>query len=514
MRKILIADRGVMAARVIQACRDEGIESVAVYAGSDLFSVHSQSANEAYELSGATSAEGYLDGDQILAAATRAGADAIHPGGGAFGQDAGFAGVVTRAGLTWIGPSPKALERLNDLDRLRARAAECGVGMASRDGARGERSTARRIEVPCLVDRAQRVVTVSTRDASLRTPAQTLIAEAPARGLSAAQEGLLRRTAVAVLRDAGYVGAATCSFEVDQDSISLLGVTAGVPVEHQVTEEVTGLDLVREQLRLARGELLGDDDPTPVGHALHLRIDARDAVSGFGAEAGAVTRVVPSLGPGVRLDLGVQAGSQVEPGTDPLLAGLVVRGNDRKQMLERARRAVGQLILDGLPTLIAFHQAVLDGPWLRDASAPVGTAWLEEHLDSLGLRPQTEAVSQDALLPARETLVLEIGGRRVEVTVPCGRGPGGRSLRRTRERRGPRITSSQALASPMHGTVRQVAVKEGDRVVAGDLIAVIEAMEMEQHIAAHRHGLIQQVHISEGDQIGRDAAVCVIVGDA
>ncbi|MEJ7725422.1 MAG: biotin carboxylase N-terminal domain-containing protein, partial [Actinomycetes bacterium] len=426
MAKVLVANRGEIAVRIARACKDAGIASVAVYADQDRDALHVQVADEAYALEGATPGETYLVIDKLLDVAARSGADAVHPGYGFLAENAGFARAVIDAGLTWIGPPPTAIDALGDkvqarhiaqrvgaplvagtsdpvngADEVVAFAEQHGLPIAIKaafgGGGRGlkvarelgevaelyesavreavsafgrgecfvERylDRPRHVETQCLADQQGNVVVVSTRDCSLQRRHQKLVEEAPAPFLSAAQNAELVASSKAILREAGYVGAGTCEFLVGQDgTISFLEVNTRLQVEHPVTEEVTGIDLVREQLRIAAGEPLGYDDPPVHGHAIEFRINAEDAGAGFLPAPGTLTRWEPPSGPGVRLDSGYVSGQTVPGAYDSLVAKLVVSGASRTEALERARRALAEFVVEGMPTVIAFHRAVVSDP--------------------------------------------------------------------------------------------------------------------------------------------------------
>jgi acetyl-CoA/propionyl-CoA carboxylase, biotin carboxylase, biotin carboxyl carrier protein len=586
VRKVLIANRGEIAVRVARACRDAGLGSVAVYAEPDRDAVHVRVADEAFALGGVTAGQSYLDVGRVLAAAALSGADAVHPGYGFLAENAGFARAVIGAGLVWIGPPPSAIEVLGDKVSARAVAARAGAPLvagtadpvsgagevvafarlhglpvaikaAFGGGGRGlkvarsleeipelyesavREATAafgrgecfverflerpRHVETQCLADAHGNVVVVSTRDCSLQRRHQKLVEEAPAPFLTSEQTGELYRASKAILKEAGYVGAGTCEFLVGVDgSISFLEVNTRLQVEHPVSEEVTGLDLVREQLRIAAGEPLGYSDPPVRGHAIEFRINGEDPGRGFLPAPGTVTAWEAPSGPGVRVDAGVEAGSVVGQAFDSLLAKLIVTGATRVQALERARRALGEFRVEGLATVLPFHRAVVQDP----AFAPhdpgqafrVHTRWIETEYDNT-LPPYSGPVAPEAQPQARERVTVEVAGRRLEVVLPAGlitgSGGGGQgTARRPAPRRAATgravAVTGDALASPMQGTIVKVAVTEGQAVEPGDLVVVLEAMKMEQPLTAHKAGTIVSLAATVGTTVTAGATLCEI----
>ncbi|GAB2630666.1 acetyl/propionyl/methylcrotonyl-CoA carboxylase subunit alpha [Nocardia goodfellowii] len=580
MRKVLIANRGEIAVRIARACRDAGLTAVAVYADPDRDGMHARLADEAYALGGDTPVTSYLDAGKILRVAIESGADAVHPGYGFLSENADFAQAVIDAGLTWIGPPPAAIRMLGDKVAARriARAvgaplvpgtpepvAEAGEAMAFADrhglpiaikaafggGGRGLKVARVRAEIPelfdsavreatmafgrgecfveryldaprhvetqCLADTFGNVVVVSTRDCTLQRRHQKLVEEAPAPFLTADQRAELYRASKAILAHAGYVGAGTCEFLIGRDGVvSFLEVNTRLQVEHPVTEEVTGIDLVREMFRIANGEPLGYDDPEPRGHAVEFRINGEDPGRGFLPAPGTVTGFAPPSGPGVRLDTGVESGTVVGPAWDSLLAKLIVLGATREQALRRAARALAEFVVEGLPTTLPFHRAVVEDPAFIGDPFRVHTRWIETEFDNrIAAQPLDSAVAEP---PERETVVVEIGGRRLEVSLPAvapaGRPavvrPAGHFRRRTGSA-GPAGSSDATLFAPMQGTVVQVAVAEGQRVDAGDLVVVVEAMKMEQPLTAHRAGVVRDLTASVGATLSAGATICRLV---
>ncbi|CAM5410884.1 acetyl/propionyl/methylcrotonyl-CoA carboxylase subunit alpha [Streptomyces viridochromogenes] len=587
MRKVLIANRGEIAVRVARACRDAGIASVAVYADPDRDALHVRAADEAFALGGDTPATSYLDIDKVLNAAREAGADAVHPGYGFLSENAEFAQAVLDAGLIWIGPPPQAIRDLGDkvaarhiaqragaplvagtpdpvsgAEEVVAFAKEHGLPIAIKaafgGGGRGlkvartleevpelydsavreavaafgrgecfvERylDKPRHVETQCLADTHGNVVVVSTRDCSLQRRHQKLVEEAPAPFLSDAQVEELYAASKAILKEAGYVGAGTVEFLVGVDgTISFLEVNTRLQVEHPVTEEVAGIDLVREMFRIADGEELGYGDPVLRGHSFEFRINGEDPGRGFLPAPGTVTTFAPPSGPGVRLDAGVESGSVIGPAWDSLLAKLIVTGATREQALQRAARALEEFQVEGMATAIPFHRAVVKdpafAPELTGSADPftVHTRWIETEFVN-DIKPFTAPTDTDTDEAGRDTVVVEVGGRRLEVSLPASLGmalartgleAGARPKRRAARTSGP-AASGDTLASPMQGTVVKVAVEEGQKVKEGDLIVVLEAMKMEQPLTAHRSGTVKDLTAEVGASLTSGAPICEI----
>jgi acetyl-CoA/propionyl-CoA carboxylase, biotin carboxylase, biotin carboxyl carrier protein len=581
VRRVLIANRGEIAVRVVRACRDAGLLSIAVYAEPDLGALHARLADQAYALGGSTPADSYLDIEKILAVAARAHADAVHPGYGFLAENATFARAVVDRGLTWIGPPAAAIDALGDKVRARQIAASVGaplvpgtsepVGSANEvvafaheyglplaikaafgGGGRGLRvartldeipalfeaavreaissfgrgecfverylDRPRHVETQCLADAHGHVVVLSTRDCSLQRRHQKLVEEAPAPFLTDTQNGALSTASKDILRAAGYVGAGTCEFLIAADgTISFLEVNTRLQVEHPVTEEVCGIDLVREQFRLAEGEELGYDDPPARGHSIEFRINGEDPGRGFLPSPGRLTAWRPPTGPGVRLDSGVEAGSDVPQAFDSLLAKLIVTGRDRAEALARARRALAEFEIEGLATVLPFHRAVVDDPAFApaDATAPftVHTRWIETEFDNT-IAPFAGAA--DAAEPApREVITVEVGGKRLEVTLPAGLGRSASSgVTPSRRHRGSAHGGGShhgaALTAPMQGTIVSVVATDGQVVEVGDLIVVLEAMKMEQPLTAHRTGTVTGLAVVAGQAVATGALICTI----
>lgn len=573
--KVLIANRGEIAVRVIRAARDAGIASVAVYAEPDADAPFVALADEAFALGGQTSAESYLVFDKILDAAARSGADAIHPGYGFLSENADFAQAVIDAGLIWIGPSPKAIADLGDKVTARhiAERADAPMAPGTKDpvadaaaveafaeehgmpiaikaafggGGRGmkvahERSEiaelfesatreatsafgrgecfveryldkARHVEAQVLADQHGNVIVVGTRDCSLQRRFQKLVEEAPAPFLTDEQRASIHDSAKRICREAGYFGAGTVEYLVGADGlISFLEVNTRLQVEHPVTEETTGLDLVREQFRIAEGhELSLREDPAPRGHAIEFRINGEDAAAGFMPAPGTVTRYHEPAGPGVRVDSGMREGTVIGGQFDSMLGKLIVWGATRDEAIARARRALGEYVVEGLPTVIPFHQAVLaDEAFTGNGeSFDVYTKWIEEEwVNELTPYVDPAEVEESDELPAKK-YVVEVDGRRVEVALPgalvLGGGPAPR--KKTKKRRGAgskSAVSGDAVVAPMQGTVIKINVENGQEVAEGDVVVVLEAMKMENPVKAHKAGVVSDLAVEAGSQINK-----------
>jgi len=583
LRKVLIANRGEIAIRVARACRDAGLASVAIYSDQDIDALHVKAADEAYALDGSSPAQTYLDIAKILGVAAGSGADAVHPGYGFLAENAAFARAVIDAGLTWIGPPPAAIDALGDKVKARDIAKRVGAPLAPgtsgpvssaeeiRDfareyglpvaikaafggGGRGlkvartldeieeqfesavrEATVAfgngecfaeryldrpRHVETQCLADRHGNVVVISTRDCSLQRRHQKLVEEAPAPFLSDAQVKQLYDASKSILREAGYVGAGTCEFLVAADgTISFLEVNTRLQVEHPVSEEVSGIDLVREMFRIADGEELGYDDPTLRGHSIEFRINAEDPARNFLPAPGTITEWNPPSGPGVRLDAGYTAGSTVPQSFDSLIGKLVVTGANREQALQRSRRALAEFTVGGMPTVLPFHRAVVNDPAFTGEPFSVFTRWIETEF-SAELEPQD-------LVPAeaeaeRQRLTVEVGGKRLEVTLPATlgvqsapastvAGAGGSSRPAgKRARGGVAKASGDALVTPMQGTIVKIVATDGQQVSADETVVVLEAMKMEQPLKAHKAGTITGLAVEVGQTVTSGTEICQI----
>jgi len=585
MRKVLIANRGEIAVRVIRAAKDAGLASVAVYADPDRDALHVRMADEAYALGGTTPGDSYLRIDKVIAAAAQSGADAVHPGYGFLSENAEFAQAVIDAGLTWIGPSPQSIRDLGDKVTARHIATRAGAPLvpgtsepvsgpeevidfatkhglpvaikaAFGGGGRGlkvartleeipemlasairEAETAfgrgecfveryldqpRHVEAQVLADQHGNVVVIGTRDCSLQRRHQKLVEEAPAPFLTDAQRESIHASAKAICKEAGYYGAGTVEYLVGNDGvISFLEVNTRLQVEHPVSEETTGVDLVREQFRIADGDKLRfTDDPVPRGHAFEFRINGEDPGRGFLPAPGVVTRYHEPAGPGVRVDSGIEGDSVIGGAFDSLLAKLIVWGENRTEALARARRALDEYVVEGMATALPFHRAIVRDEAFAPASPgqtfAVHTRWIETEFDNT-IPPFAGAAEGAAEAPARETVVVEVGGKRIEVSLPGGlafNGGGGSARKaapkRSLARKASAAASGDSLTAPMQGTIVKVAVADGDTVEAGQLIVVLEAMKMEQPINAHKAGVVSGLTAEPGAVVAAGSAICEI----
>ncbi|SFV23698.1 acetyl/propionyl/methylcrotonyl-CoA carboxylase subunit alpha [Micrococcus terreus] len=591
--RVLVANRGEIAVRVIRAAHDEGLTAVAVYAEPDRDALHVRMADEAISLGGSTAGDSYLVIEKIIEAARTAEADAVHPGYGFLSENADFARAVEAAGLVWIGPPAEAIEQLGDkvsarhlaqkvgaplvpgtadpvtsADEVLAFADEHGLPLAIKaahgGGGRGikvvrereditelyesavREATAafgrgecfverfldapRHVETQCLADAAGNVVVVSTRDCSLQRRNQKLVEEAPAPFLTAEQQERLYSSSKAILREAGYRGAGTCEFLVGVDgTISFLEVNTRLQVEHPVSEEVTGLDLVREQFRIARGEELGYGDPEVRGHSFEFRINGEDPGRGFMPAPGTLSTFRLPAGPGVRVDTGVEEGETISGAFDSMVAKVIVTGATREQALQRSRRALAEMQVEGMPTVLPFHRAVVSDPAFapQDGSAfTVHTRWIETDFQNT-LEPYQGGIPAAPDAPTaeeRRTMTVEVNGKRVEVTIPAifgaistsvtntakqaGRRRGGRG--RSRGGAAAAAANGDTLTSPMQGTIVKVAASVGDTVAEGDLIVVLEAMKMEQPLTAHKSGTLTELNAEAGATVTAGAAIATI----
>ena len=579
--KVLIANRGEIAVRVIRAARDAGIASVAVYAEPDADAPFVALADEAFALGGQNSAESYLVFDKILDAAAKSGADAIHPGYGFLSENADFAQAVIDAGLIWIGPSPQSIRDLGDKVTARhiaeradapmapgtpdpvkdaaeveAFADEHGLPIAIKaafgGGGRGmkvayerdevaelfESATreataafgrgecfveryldkARHVEAQILADQHGNVVVVGTRDCSLQRRFQKLVEEAPAPFLSDEQRTAIHESAKRICREAGYFGAGTVEYLVSSDGlISFLEVNTRLQVEHPVSEETTGLDLVREQFNIAEGgELSITEDPTPRGHAFEFRINGEDAAAGFMPAPGTIVSYSEPSGPGVRVDSGVRENTVIGGQFDSMLAKLIVWGPDRETALQRARRALAEYTVEGLPTVIPFHQAIVNDPAFsaENGSFDVYTKWIEEEwVNELPAYVDVETPEEEEAA-ASQKFVVEVGGRRIEVALPGNLLLGGGAPRKkSKKRRGSgskTAASGDAVVAPMQGTVIKVGVEEGQEVAEGDVVLILEAMKMENPVKAHKAGTVTGLSVEQGAQVNKGAVMLEI----
>ena len=571
--KVLIANRGEIAVRIIRAARDAQIKTVAVYANQDINSQHVKLADEAIALNGTTSADTYLVIAKIITAAKRTGADAVHPGYGFLAENADFARAVIDAGIIWIGPTPEAIERLGDKVSARHVAEKVGAPLAPGTinpvtsaeeilefvdthglpvaikaafggGGRGLKVARTREEIPelfdsatreavaafgrgecfvekyldkprhvetqCLADSAGNVVVVSTRDCSLQRRHQKLVEEAPAPFITDEQRDLLYSASKNILKEVGYVGAGTCEFLIGSDgTITFLEVNTRLQVEHPVSEEVTGLDLVREQFRIAEGGLVDYPDPVVTGHSFEFRINGEDAGANFRPTPGPVKLLRIPGGPGVRVDSGVVAGDVVSGSFDSLLAKLIVTGTDRKDALAKARRALSEFDVVGLPTVLPFHRLVVNDPAFApegDSPFSVYTSWIESEFVNT-VEPAPALNSPIEATDTRHSVVVEVDGKRLEVTVPDSLLPTSQRVHRpqaparSQTSGGSGGSGGHSVASPMQATVIKVEVKPGDAVVKGQTVVVLEAMKMEQSIPAPRDGVVASVGAEVGTTI-------------
>jgi acetyl-CoA/propionyl-CoA carboxylase, biotin carboxylase, biotin carboxyl carrier protein len=584
LSKVLVANRGEIAVRVIRACRDAGLASVAVYADPDRDAPFVRLADEAFALGGTTAAESYLVFDKLLDVAKRSGADSVHPGYGFLSENADFAQAVIDAELTWIGPTPQAIRDLGDkvtarhiatragaplvpgtdepvsgAEEVEAFAEEHGLPVAIKaafgGGGRGMKvarekkdiaelyesavreavaafgrgecfverylDKPRHVEAQVLADTHGNVIVVGTRDCSLQRRFQKLVEEAPAPFLTDEQRSTIHEAAKAICKEAGYHGAGTVEFLVGQDGlISFLEVNTRLQVEHPVSEETSGLDLVREQFRIAEGEVLNLlEDPEPRGHSIEFRINGEDAGRNFLPAPGTVTSISLPAGPGVRVDAGVEPGSVIGGQFDSLLAKLIVTGSDRAQALERSRRALAEFQVEGMATVLPFHRLVVDDPAFaatEEEGFTVHTRWIETEWDNT-VTPFEGGEDAEEDAGPRQTVVVEVGGRRLEVSLPgdlaIGGGGGAAAKAAPRKRgggRGGAKASGDAVTAPMQGTIIKVAVSDGDTVSAGDLVVVLEAMKMENPVLAHKDGTITGLAAEAGSSVSQGTVICEI----
>jgi acetyl-CoA/propionyl-CoA carboxylase biotin carboxyl carrier protein len=570
MKRVLIANRGEIAIRVIRACKDHGLESVAIYAEEDRDALHVRAADFAYSLNGVVAKDTYLNIPKIISLAKESGADAIHPGYGFLSENADFAQAVIDAGLIWIGPPPSAISALGDKVSARRIAAKAGAPLvagtqdpvagheevtafakeyglpvaikaAFGGGGRGlkvahtleeipelfasavreaiagfgrgecfvERylDKPRHVETQVLVDKHGHAVVVSTRDCSLQRRHQKLVEEAPAPFLTDAQNEELYRSSKAIMKEAGYIGAGTCEFLIGIDgTISFLEVNTRLQVEHPVSEEVTGIDLVREQFRIAMGEFLGFDDPVIRGHSLEFRINGEDPGRSFLPAPGRITSWRIPTGPGVRVDAGFTQGDVIGGNFDSLLAKLIVTGATRQQAIERARRALAEFEIGGLATALPFHRAIVDDPAFTE-NFSVYTSYIEsEFVNEIPAFDFQEADNETKA--ANELLVAEVNGKRFEIKVHT---PAPVVKRHRAKQSSAGGATGTALASPMQGTVVKIALQEGAQVEAGDLIIVLEAMKMEQPLNAHKSGIVTNLKVVIGETVASATVLCDII---
>ena len=570
MKRVLIANRGEIAVRVIRACLDHGLESVAIYSDEDRNSLHAQMATHAYALGGVSAASTYLNIPRIIEVAKQSGADAVHPGYGFLSENALFAQSVIDAGLIWIGPPPAAIKALGDKVSARKIAAKAGaplvagtadpvdnadeiIAFAKEHGlpvaikaahggggrglkiahtleeipeafasavreaiagfGRGECFVERYLEKPrhvetqVLVDKSGHAVVVSTRDCSLQRRHQKLVEEAPAPYLTDKQIEELYRSSKAIMKEAGYVGAGTCEFLIGVDgTISFLEVNTRLQVEHTVSEEVTGIDLVRQQFRIAMGEDLGFDDPQIRAHSFEFRINGEDPGRSFLPAPGRITQWQIPTGPGVRIDAGFRNGDTIGGNFDSLLAKLIVTGSTREEAVQRARRALAEFNVGGLATALPFHRAIMDDPAFTE-NFSIYTSYIENEFKN-EIPPFAQSALESQTHAAAEHLVTEINGKRFEIFVHA---PEPVHKRHRAKQGASGASAGTALTSPMQGTVVKVAVQEGQKVEAGELIIVLEAMKMEQPLSAHRSGVISNLSAIIGETVSSGSILCDII---
>ncbi len=583
IKKLLIANRGEIAVRIIRAAKDSGIKTVAVYAGADRDAQHVQLADEAYSLDGETAAETYLVVEKLLSVARRSGANAVHPGYGFLSENAVFAKAVVDAGLIWVGPPASAIERLGDKLSARQVAEKVGAPLApgtknpvssvaeveefvSKHGlpvaikaayggggrgikvvrdkseiqelfesatreavaafGRGEcfiekyLEKPRHVETQCLADEFGKVVVVSTRDCSLQRRHQKLVEEAPAPFLSDEQVKELYEASKKILKEVGYVGAGTCEFLVARDgTISFLEVNTRLQVEHPVSEEVTGIDLVREQFRIAQGGKLDYEDPAIKGHSIEFRINGEDAGRNFLPSPGPIHVFTTPSGPGIRVDSGVVSGDVISGNFDSMMAKLIVTGKDRNQALERARRALEEMQVHGLPTVLPFHRLIVSDPAFTadKGKFDVHTRWIETEWSN-PIEPWSGQQEQLPTPPQMKDLVVEVDGKRLTVSVPKFLFTGESSSvpkmhRRKKSHQASTHTGAKgnSLLAPMQATVVKLAVKDGQSVQEGELVVVLEAMKMEQPLTAHRAGKVSNIGVNVGATISAGTRILDIL---
>lgn len=570
MKSVLIANRGEIAVRVARACKDHGLKSIAIYSDEDRNALHVQFADESFALDGVTGAQTYLNIPKIIDLAKKSSADAVHPGYGFLSENAEFAEAVIAAGLIWIGPPPAAIRALGDKVSARKIAAKVGapqvagtadpvdsadeviafakahglpvaIKAAHGGGGRGlkvartfaeipelfasavreaisgfgrgecfvERylDKPRHVETQVLVDQHGNAIVVSTRDCSLQRRHQKLVEEAPAPFLTDAQNAELYRSSKAIMKEAGYVGAGTCEFLVGTDgTISFLEVNTRLQVEHPVSEEVAGVDLVREQFRIAMGEKIKNEDPIIRGHSIEFRINGEDPGRSFLPAPGTITKWEVPSGPGIRVDAGFTAGDVIGGNFDSLLAKLIVTGATRNEAINRAKRALAEFRVEGLATALPFHRAIISDPaFTKDFQ--VYTSYIEtEFVNEIPMFQNGTSGIGNTAKP--ETFIAEVNGHRFEVALHTNEV----SYKRHRAKSGVTgIITGDALTSPMQGTVVKIAVSEGDQVEVGDLIFVLEAMKMEQPLTAHKAGKIADISANIGATITSGSKLCNIL---
>ena len=579
--KVLVANRGEIAVRIFRTLRELGIGAVGVYSEADRDAPHVRAADEAYLVGPGPAAESYLVGDRIVEIAQRAGAEAIHPGYGFLAENAAFARSVESSGIAWIGPPSAAIELMGSKTRARTAMRDAGVpiipgatdpvetvaevlrlgeevgyplivkaaaggggkGMklvgAPEDAERafesaqreGEKYFAdgrvyveryledpRHVEVQVLADAHGNVIHLGERDCTIQRRHQKLIEETPSPAVDEALRERIGRIAVDAARAAGYRSAGTIEgLLTPAGDYYFMEMNTRIQVEHTVTEEVTGIDLVREQVRIAAGEPLSvrQEDVHLRGHSIECRINAEDVASGFLPAPGRLTTYREPSGPGVRVDSGVVEGTEITGLYDPMIAKLIVHGVDREHARMRMLRALDEFEIGGPPTLLGFHRALLTHPCFIAGETCHGVVESEE-LAARASALTKEIVAVSNYLPLRpRATVVEVGGRRFDVTVLEPEPPWAELARRRRERasQGPGGAGSEAVVSPMQGTVLKVEVTDGEQVEAGRVLCVVEAMKMENEIAAHRSGSVAELSVSPGDAVTSGQVICLVLGE-
>ncbi len=578
--KVLVANRGEIAIRIFRTLRELGVGAVAVYSDVDRDAPHVAYADESYLLGGGAPAESYLNGERIVEIAQRAGAEAVHPGYGFLAENASFARFVEDAGLVWIGPPADAIEAMGSKIAARERMRAAGVPIVPgtteplestdqliqlgrelgwplaikasaggggkglkvvREPADAERAFAsarregeayfsdatvyieryledpRHIEVQVLADAHGNVVHLGERDCTIQRRHQKLVEETPSPAVDDALRARIGEIAVTAARAVGYRSAGTLEGLLTRDGEwFFLEMNTRIQVEHTVTELVTGLDLVREQVLIAAGEPLSlrQEDVRLNGHAIECRINAEDVANGFLPAPGRITGYREPAGPGVRVDSGVVAGAEISPLYDPMIAKLIVHGEDREHARRRMLRALDEFVIEGPPTLIGFHKALLSHPCFVDGATCHGiveSELLAERAESLSHRTTSIPASPDGTVRPR-TRELEVDGRRFSVTVLEPEPPWLELARRRRQRSAGGVggAGKEAVTSPMQGTVLSVSVADGDAVRAGQLLCIVEAMKMENEIHAHRAGTVSQLSVAPGQPISSGQVICVV----
>jgi acetyl-CoA/propionyl-CoA carboxylase biotin carboxyl carrier protein len=575
---LLVANRGEIAVRVIRTAREMGIRTIAIYSDLDRDALHVELADEAWHVGGPAPADSYLHINRILDVAVAANASAVHPGYGFLSENATFARRAADAGVVWVGPPPEAIkvmgdkissrraaiaagaptvpgtvEPLTSVDQIKEVAAEFGYPIAIKaahggggkglrvvtgpdevsdalDGARREAEAyfgnpevyvekyidrPKHVEAQVLLDSHGGELFLGERDCSVQRRHQKLVEETPSPAMNPETRERFGQAALAVARACGYVNAGTVEFLLDlSGEFYFLEMNTRLQVEHTVTEMVTGVDLVREQLRIANGEPLSVTTVEPRGHSIELRINAEDPFHNFRPSPGRVTEYREPAGPGVRVDGWVRSATTVSQYYDNLMAKLVVWGRDRTEAIQRARRALDEYVVHGVATTIPAHQAVLAHPDF--VAGRHHTKWMETEVQLVASNPvPTETLPEDEAL-TRRTMTVEVGGRRFEVAfwVPdTGAGSGPRSTRR----RPPKLEHAAAagnndgiITAPMQGTIVKVSAKAGDRVSAGQTVCVLEAMKMENEVKAPSEGELVDLRVQPGDTVAAGDVIAIV----